>query len=93
MQHKITEIDYERFNRLRRFIEEVPNVESIVPIDCKSCECYQPNWKYRACLYARCKYNKPINVFRTKPLAIDVIPNPFWQMKDIYELASDIFGW
>ena len=93
MQRSMSVVDYRRFNRLRRFMEEVPNAENIVPKDCKSCECYQPNRKYRTCLYARCKYNKPINVFRDKPMPIDVIPNPYWELRDIYELASDIFGW
>lgn len=93
MKRSMSVVDYRRFNRLRRFMEEVPNQESHIPRNCESCECYQPNWKYRTCLYSRCKYNKPINVFRDKPLAIDVIPNPFWQLRDIYELASDIFGW
>jgi len=26
-------------------------------------------------------------------MAIDVIPNPYWELRDIYELASDLFGW
>lgn len=73
MRRKVTESDYERFKRFRRFMEEIPNSDSIVPKDCGSCGCFQPYWKYRTCLYAKCKYNKPINVFRNKPLNVDVI--------------------
>lgn len=93
MRRKVTESDYERFKRFRRFMEEIPNSDSIVPKDCGSCGCFQPYWKYRTCLYAKCKYNKPINVFRNKPLNVDVIPNPYWLTQDLYEVASDIFGW
>ncbi|MDD3138341.1 MAG: hypothetical protein PHX08_05130 [Lachnospiraceae bacterium] len=93
MQRSMTKIDYERFNRIRRFMEEVPHENSIVPRDCRSCECYQPNWKYRTCLYSSCKYNKPIDPFRKKLLVNDVIPNPYWQIKNLYELAVGIFGW
>ena len=79
--------------RLRRFMEEVPDGESTVPKSCEDCECYQPNWKYRTCLYSKCKYNKPINPFRRKPLPNDVIPNYEWEMKQLHDEYVEMFGW
>lgn len=45
--------------------------ESDVPIVCKHCPNYQPEFRYRTCLYARCPGYKGRSTFRRKPLSSD----------------------
>ena len=37
---------------------------------------YQPDFKYRKCLYARCPYQRDTEIFRRRPLKKDKIPGP-----------------
>ncbi len=43
------------------------------PVSCAKCVYYQPDFKYRKCLYARCPYQKVADVFRKQPLKKDRI--------------------
>lgn len=45
--------------------------ESDVPIVCKRCPYYQPEFRYRTCLYARCPRYNGRSTFRRKPLSSD----------------------
>ena len=48
------------------------------PSSCAECQYYQPYFKYRKCLHARCLYGYDADVFRKKPLTKDMIPNRRW---------------
>ena len=91
MRRNITDFEYEKFKRYRRFMQQIPDSDSRVPKCCADCECFQPNWKYRTCLYPRCKYGKNINPFRERPLSHDVIPNYYQAMLDLRDLMHDCF--
>ena len=41
---------------------------------CENCPYYQPDFKYRKCLYARCPYQRDTEIFRRRPLKMDKIP-------------------
>ena len=43
---------------------------------CAKCQYYQPDFKYRKCLYARCPYQRDAEIFRKRPLKKDKIPGP-----------------
>ncbi len=93
MQREMSDQEYVKFKRLRRFMEEIPTGEMTVPKCCQECECYQPEWKFRTCLYAKCKYGKNINPFRDRPLSHDIIPNPEKDFNDLRDLVSLAYGW
>ena len=44
------------------------------PPSCAKCQYYQPDFKYRKCLYARCPYQRDTEIFRKKPMKKDKIP-------------------
>ena len=45
------------------------------PPSCAKCQYYQPDFKYRKCLFATCPYGKPEKeYFRQKPLPKDKFP-------------------
>ncbi len=93
MGQDITEFEYEKFRRIARFMAEIPDGDNRVPKSCADCECYQPTWKYRKCLYTRCKYNKNVDPFRKRPLSEDVILDYFTKLEDLHEIAKTVFGW
>ena len=41
------------------------------PPSCAKCQYYQPDFKYRKCLYARCPYQRDTEIFRKRPLKKD----------------------
>ena len=41
------------------------------PVTCKQCPYYQPEFRFRSCLYARCQFNKEATIFRERPLKKD----------------------
>lgn len=44
------------------------------PLSCAKCQYYQPDFKYRKCLYSRCPYQRDTDIFRKRPLKKDKIP-------------------
>ena len=46
------------------------------PPSCLKCPYYQPDFKYRTCLYARCPFRQDINVFRKRPRRLDPLGRP-----------------
>ena len=46
------------------------------PPSCAKCQYYQPDFKFRKCLHARCPYGRAAVVFRKRPLKKDKIPGP-----------------
>ena len=41
------------------------------PPNCRHCPYYQPDFKYRTCLYSRCEFYENVNVFRKRPRESD----------------------
>lgn len=79
-------------NYLLRYYEEIPLGNEIVPKRCEECKYFRPNWKYRICRFSKCKYGKPVNPFRKKPLLGFDVPNKFQQPADFHESAKEVFG-
>lgn len=46
------------------------------PPSCAKCQYYQPDFKFRKCLHARCPYGRDTEVFRKRPLKKDKILGP-----------------
>ena len=46
------------------------------PPSCAKCQYYQPDFKFRKCLHARCPYGRDAEVFRKRLLKKDKIPGP-----------------
>ena len=46
------------------------------PPSCAKCQYYQPDFKFRKCLHAKCPYGRDTEVFRKRPLKKDKIPGP-----------------
>ena len=44
------------------------------PPSCAKCQYYQPDFKFRKCLHAKCPYGRDTEVFRKRPLKKDKIP-------------------
>ena len=40
------------------------------PPSCAKCQYYQPDFKYRKCLYARCPYQRDAEIFRKARLSL-----------------------
>ena len=60
--------DTREFRELDRMMRQVPNHGRRKPESCESCMYYQPEFKYRTCLYARCPYGIKKDVFRKELL-------------------------
>ena len=63
------------FKRLKKMMETPPKVDrNRTPPPCRLCPYYQPEFRYRHCLYADCPYGKARNTaFRKWPLKKDKI--------------------
>ena len=62
--------DNAKLNRCKKLLETPPKVDrnSELP-KCRCCPYYQPDFRYRKCLYATCPYGKDRSTpFRNKPL-------------------------
>jgi hypothetical protein len=59
-----------KLNRCKRLLENPPKVDrNKVPLRCGICPYFQPDFRYRKCLYASCPYGKGSNdLFRKRPL-------------------------
>ena len=62
-----------KLNRCKRLLKTPVKVDrNKEPPKCRLCQYYQPDFKYRRCLFATCPYGKTDNeVFRQKPLPKD----------------------
>lgn len=60
----------ETLNRCRNLLETPIKADRAKePPECRSCLYYQPNFRYRRCLFSECPYGKARNTaFRKKPL-------------------------
>ena len=58
------------FKKLKKLMETPPKVDrNRTPPPCRICPCYQPEFRYRKCLYAVCPYGKkPSSYYRRHPL-------------------------
>ena len=63
------------FKRLKKMMEAPPKVDrNREPPKCRLCPYYQPEFRYRKCLYAVCPYGKDRNTaFRRRPLKSEKI--------------------
>ena len=59
------------------------------PPSCAKCQYYQPDFKYRKCLYARCPYQRDTEIFRKRPLKKDKIPG---YLDYFYGLEADAYS-
>ena len=62
--------DNSKLNRCRKLLEASPKVDrNKEPPKCRICPYYQPEFRYRRCLYATCPYGKDRKApFRGRPL-------------------------
>ena len=67
--------DNSKLNRCRKLLEASPKVDrNKEPPKCRICPYYQPEFRYRKCLYAACPYGKDRNTaFRKRPLRSEKI--------------------
>ena len=67
--------DNSKLNRYRKLLEASPKVDrNKEPPKCRICPYYQPEFRYRKCLYAACPYGKAHNIaFRKRPLRSEKI--------------------
>ena len=63
------------FKRLKRMMETPPKVDrNRTSPPCRLCPFFQPEFRYRKCLYADCPYGKARNTaFRKRPLKSEKI--------------------
>ena len=59
----------------KKLMETPPQVDrNKVPPECRNCEYFQPQFRYRQCLYAICPYGKGEKAtFRNRPLKKELI--------------------
>lgn len=59
-----------KYNRCRKLAQTFPKTDrNKEPPKCRLCPYYQPEFKYRKCLFAICPYGKNANIaFRKRPL-------------------------
>lgn len=64
-----------KLNRCKKLLETPPKVDrNREPPKCRCCPYYQPDFRYRKCLYATCPYGKDRSTpFRNKPLRYERI--------------------
>ena len=64
-----------KLNHCKKLLQTVPHVDrNREPPKCRSCMYYQPEFRYRRCLYASCPYGKSRNIaFRKRPLKAERI--------------------
>ena len=67
--------DNAKLNRCIKLLETPPKVDrNKEPPKCRLCPYYQPEFRYRKCLYATCPYGKDRNAAcRRKPLRSEKI--------------------
>lgn len=66
---------YRHYEKLVRESQKAKDPEKKPP-SCAKCRYYQPEFRYRKCLYARCPYQRETDIFRKRPMKRDKIPNP-----------------
>ena len=60
----------ERFRHYEKLVKKAGEKDQ-PPASCRKCPYYQPDFKYRSCLYARCPFEKRRSTLRDKPLKKD----------------------
>ena len=70
--------DLQRFRHYEKLVKSSAMAKDPAkkPPSCAKCPYYQPDFKYRKCLYARCPYQRDTEIFRKRPLKKDKIPGP-----------------
>ena len=69
--------ELQRFRRYEKLIKKAyDNNNQKMPLNCPKCAFYQPDFKFRKCLFTRCPYKKDVEIFRHRPLKKDIIPEP-----------------
>ena len=67
--------DNAKLNRCKKLMATQPQVDrNKEPLKCRLCPYYQPEFRYRKCLYSSCPYGKDRNTaFRRRPLKSEKI--------------------
>jgi len=67
--------DNAKLNRCKKLLETPVKVDrNREPPKCRLCHYYQPDFRYRRCLFSACPYGKDRNTaFRRKPLRTEKI--------------------
>ena len=67
--------DNAKLNRCKNLLASPPKVDrNKEPPKCRCCPYFQPEFRYRKCLYASCPYGKSGNTaFRKRPLSVEKI--------------------
>lgn len=70
--------DLQRFRYYEKLMKQARKVgtDREKPESCPKCPNYQPEFRYRKCLYAQCPFHRDEEIFRKYPLREDVIPGP-----------------
>lgn len=76
--------EYRYLKKQERMMTMKPRFSNQPPKGCKSCEHYQPRWKYRFCYYVVCPYKIRDSTIRRKPLKKEHFPpKEVVKMKDV----------
>lgn len=67
--------------RFRHYEKLVKKADDQAPASCRKCPYYQPEFKYRSCLYVRCPFEKHRSTLRDKSLKKDKI------MKEVVKMG------
>jgi len=67
--------DNAKLNRCKNLLDSPPQVDrNKEPPKCRCCPYFQPEFRYRKCLYASCPFGKSGNTaFRKRPLSVEKI--------------------
>ena len=57
--------------RFRHYEKLMKKAGDQAPASCRKCPYFQPEFKYRSCLYTRCPYDHGRSTLRDKPLKKD----------------------
>lgn len=65
----------DNLRHLEKMMQRVPGYarDKRVPKCCRQCEFYQPKFRFRKCLYTRCRYGLDRQIFRIHPLRQELI--------------------
>ena len=75
MRNEINAATRDRLNRCKNLLASPPQVDrNKTPPKCRCCPYFQPDFRYRKCLYASCPYGKNCNTAsRKRPLKAEKI--------------------
>ena len=75
MRNETNAASRDKLNCCKKLLASTPQVDrNKTPPKCRCCPYFQPDFRYRKCLYASCPYGKSRNIaFRKRPLKAERI--------------------